>query len=77
VVITSALHAEGREFDPRSKYNFLKIKNLVVKLLESRKFFSLRSGCLSTKKIILIKNNLCCHMDLFLGHDLNVCIENF
>ena len=24
VVITSALHAEGREFDPRSKYIFLK-----------------------------------------------------
>jgi hypothetical protein len=23
VVITSALHAEGREFDPRSKYFFL------------------------------------------------------
>ena len=27
VVITSALHAEGREFDPRSKYFFFFIKS--------------------------------------------------
>ena len=28
VVITSALHAEGREFDPRSKYLFLVIATI-------------------------------------------------
>ena len=28
VVITSALHAEGREFDPRSKYVYLGIKGI-------------------------------------------------
>ena len=29
VVITSALHAEGREFDPRSKYTFFGCNNLI------------------------------------------------
>ncbi len=30
-VITSALHAEGREFDPRSKYFFFHFYNLIYK----------------------------------------------
>ncbi len=36
VVITSALHAEGREFDPRSKY-FFKIIFMFINLIFSIK----------------------------------------
>ncbi len=32
VVITSALHAEGREFDPRSKYFLVQFKKISLKL---------------------------------------------
>jgi hypothetical protein len=34
VVITSALHAEGREFDPRSKYFFYPIATHLMYLID-------------------------------------------